>query len=354
MCYFCEVNIHEKYIKRCIELAKNGLGKTYPNPMVGSVVVLNDKIIGEGWHQKAGASHAEVNAIHAVKDRRLLKKATIYVSLEPCAHYGKTPPCAHLIVESGIKSVVIGTVDTHSKVCGKGISYLKENHCNVQVGFLEDECKLLNKHFFSYHNKKRPFIVLKWAETADGFIDKVRNENDKKEPHWISNQYSQQKVHQMRTQIQAILVGTHTALNDNPKLNVRTWKGNNPTRVVLDRNLVIPAHYHLLDDTVKTIVLTEKGDPSTYKNTIFEQIDFSKNVPQQMCTVLYKHQIQSLLVEGGKQTLQSFIDDGLWDEAFVFVGNILFKEGLNAPVLKKAPYKSQKIVGDVLKRYCNN
>jgi len=349
------VNIHEKYIKRCIELAKNGLGETYPNPMVGSVIVLNDVIIGEGWHRKAGESHAEINAINSVEDKFLLKKATIYVSLEPCSHLGKTPPCANLIVDSGIKNVVIGIIDANIKVSGRGVEYLENNDCNVIVGVLENECKELNKRFFTSHTQKRPFIILKWAETADGFIDKLRDESSENLPNWISNQYSQQRVHKMRAEEQAILVGTTTAINDNPNLNVRSWNGNNPIRVVLDRTLKIPKTYNLLDGNVQTIVLTEKlPNESLQKNILFEEINFSNNVPKQICEVLFKHEIQSVIIEGGVQTLQSFIDKNLWDEAFVFVGDILFENGLKAPQIKKTPSKYEKISTDVLKVYINN
>jgi len=355
MYYFCAVNIHEKYIKRCIQLAKNGLGATYPNPLVGSVVVVNNVIIGEGWHKKAGKPHAEVYAINAVKDKSLLKKATIYVSLEPCSHYGKTPPCANLIVENKIKNVVIGVTDFNSKVNGEGIAYLKNNGCNVLVGILEAECKQLNKRFFTFHSKKRPFIILKWAETADGFIDKLRDKTSKKSPNWISNKYAQQIVHKMRAEEQAILVGTTTALHDNPKLNVRSWAGNNPVRVVLDRTLKIPTNYNLFDGETKTIVFTNKMSvESAKKNILFQKIDFTKNVPMQICEVLYKHKIQSLIVEGGRETLQSFIDSGLWDEAHVFRSNILFKNGLKAPELKKTSNKIRKIATDTLAIYLNS
>ncbi|MHB1196908.1 MAG: bifunctional diaminohydroxyphosphoribosylaminopyrimidine deaminase/5-amino-6-(5-phosphoribosylamino)uracil reductase RibD [Lutibacter sp.] len=348
------MNIHEKYINRCIQLAKNGLGFTYPNPLVGSVIVLNDKIIGEGWHQKAGEPHAEVNAINSVKDKSLLKNATIYVNLEPCSHYGKTPPCANLIVENGIKKVVIGSVDANSKVSGNGILHLQNNGCDVIVGVLEQECLNLNKRFFTFHNKKRPFIILKWAETQDGFIDILRDVTFEKSPNWISNAYSQQLVHKMRAEEQAILVGTNTALNDNPKLNARNWFGLDPIRIVLDRSLKIPFHYNLYDGSVKTIVFTEKlPNKSVNENTHFEQIDFSKNLVEQICAILYHHEIQSIIIEGGAQTLQTFIDENLWDEAFVFVGNTKFKNGLKAPELKKTLSEIREISDDDLKIYVN-
>lgn len=338
-----------------MELAKNGLGFTYPNPLVGSVIVLNDKIIGEGWHQKAGEPHAEVNAINSVKDKSLLKDATIYVNLEPCSHYGKTPPCANLIVEKDIKKVVIGSVDSNSKVGGKGILHLQNNGCSVIVGVLEQECLNLNKRFFTFHNKKRPFIVLKWAETQNGFIDKLRDSTSESSPNWISNIYSQQFVHKMRAEEQSVLVGTNTALNDNPKLNTRNWFGLNPVRIVLDKTLKIPSHYNFYDGSLKTIVITEKiPAKSLNDNTCFEQIDFNEKLPKQICDVLYEHEIQSVIIEGGAQTLQTFIDDNLWDEAYVFVGNTKFENGIKAPELKKAPNELRKISDDTLNIYVNN
>ncbi len=349
------MNIHEKYINRCIELAKNGLGTTYPNPMVGSVIVLNHKIIGEGWHIKAGDPHAEVNAINSVKDKSLMKKATIYVNLEPCSHFGKTPPCANLIVESGIRNVVIGVIDTNSEVSGSGVAHLKENGCNVLVGVLEMACLKLNKRFFTFHNKKRPFIILKWAETEDGFIDKLRNENSANSPNWISNQYSQQLVHKMRAEEQAILVGTYTALNDNPRLTIRSWMGENPIRVVLDSALKIPGNRYLYDGTVETIILTEKFPDNDFnKKVVFEKLVVDKSIPKQTCEVLYKHEIQSVIIEGGRRTLQGFIEENLWDEAYVFVGDKFFKNGLIAPELKKVPSHIRKISNDTLNFYMND
>lgn len=348
------MNLQEKYIKRCIELAKNGLGTTYPNPMVGSVIVLNDVVIGEGWHKKAGEPHAEVNAINSVEDQSLLKHATIYVSLEPCSHFGKTPPCANLIVEKGIRNVVIGIVDANSKVSGAGVSYLRDNGCNVVVGVLEDECFKLNKRFFTYHSKQRPFLFLKWAETKDGFIDKIRNKTDINSPNWISNKYSQQFVHKMRATEHAILVGTNTVLNDNPSLNVRTWFGENPIRIIIDRTSKIPSDYKILDGSIKTIVFSEvKHVSDSYGNVIFERLNFGKNVSQQICNILYKYEIQSVLIEGGAQTIQSFIDADLWDEAYVFVGDVTFNDGLKAPKLKKTPFEISKISNDILNIYKN-
>jgi diaminohydroxyphosphoribosylaminopyrimidine deaminase/5-amino-6-(5-phosphoribosylamino)uracil reductase len=346
------VNIHEKYIKRCIELAKNGLGATYPNPLVGSVIVHRDSIIGEGWHQKAGGPHAEVNAVNSVKDESLLKKSTIYVSLEPCSHYGKTPPCSDLIIAKGIKKVVIGTVDPFAEVAGRGIKKLMEAGCEVQVGVLEQECQDLNKRFFTFHQKKRPYIILKWAQTADGFIaPKIQ---EKREPVWITNQYSKQLVHKWRSEEQAILVGTNTAIADNPKLNTRLWKGENPVRVVIDKDLKIPQESALFDGTIKTIVLTENEKKSDNNNLAFEKLDFQQDLPNQICEVLYRHNLQSVIIEGGAKTLQTFIDNNLWDEARVFTGISEFHKGIKAPEFSGKMFSETALERDTLKFYKND
>ena len=315
--------------------------------MVGSVIVHNDRIIGEGWHYQAGKPHAEVNAINSVEDKSLLKEATIYVSLEPCSHFGKTP-CANLIIQHQIPNVVIGCVDSFSEVSGKGIEKLKNNGCNVTIGVLEDECIELNKRFFTFHNKKRPHIILKWAESNDGFIAP----NNNSEITWITNTYSRQLVHKLRTEEQAILVGTNTAITDNPKLDARTWKGNNPIRIVLDRTLKIPTSNHLFDGSIKTIVITEIDEHNS-ENLFFETINFSKNIPLQICEVLYKHQLQSVIIEGGSKTLQSFIDANLWDETHVFKGISTFKNGIEAPKFKRDIIDSTTIKEDAFTLYKN-
>ena len=346
------MNIHEKYIKRCIELAKNGLGATYPNPLVGSVIVHNDSIIGEGWHQKAGGPHAEVNAVNSVKDESLLKKSTIYVSLEPCSHFGKTPPCSDLIIAKGIKKVVIGAVDPFAEVAGRGIKKLMEAGCEVQVGVLEQECQDLNKRFFTFHQKKRPYIILKWAQTADGFIaPKIQ---EKREPVWITNQYSKQLVHKWRSEEQAILVGTNTAIADNPKLNTRLWKGENPVRAVIDKKLKIPEESALFDGTIKTIVLTENEKKSDNNNLAFEKLDFQQDLPNQICEVLYRHNLQSVIIEGGAKTLQTFIDNNLWDEARVFTGISEFHKGVKAPEFSGKMFSKTTLERDTLKFYKND
>ena len=340
------MNNHEHYIARCIELAKNGFGTTYPNPMVGSVIVYNGQIIGEGWHKKAGEPHAEVNAIRSVKDRSLLDKATIYVSLEPCSHFGKTPPCCDLIIENKIPNVVIGTVDSNIKVAGNGIKRLREAGANVIVGVLEDECYELNQRFFTFHEKKRPFIILKWAQTKDGFIAPLEKKEQK--PVWITNSYSRQLVHKWRTEEQAILVGTQTVIDDNPQLNARDWDGNNPIRIVIDQNNRIPITSYVFDNQTKTILFSNNKTLVSSENCIFEVIEFQQNIAQQIIDKLYEHQIQSLIVEGGAQTLQTFIEANLWDEARIFTGNIEFENGIKAPIFNQIPYKKEEIATDEL------
>ncbi|WP_163394565.1 bifunctional diaminohydroxyphosphoribosylaminopyrimidine deaminase/5-amino-6-(5-phosphoribosylamino)uracil reductase RibD [Flavobacterium limi] len=342
------MNIHEKYIKRCIELAQNGFGTTYPNPMVGSVIVYENKIIGEGWHKKAGQPHAEVNAIRSVKDKSLLKNATIYVSLEPCSHFGKTPPCSDLIIEHKIPNVVIGTVDPNEKVAGKGIKKIIESGSNVIVGVLENECYELNKRFFTFHNKKRPYIILKWAESQDGFLAPEKEINQERKPVWITSQYSRQLVHKWRSEEQAILVGTQTVIDDNPKLNVRDWSANNPVRVVLDQNNRISKDSFVFDDSVKTILFTKSEISFPTENTTFEVIDFKQNIIPQILAVLFENQIQSIIIEGGLQTLQSFIDENIWDEARIFTGKSSFQKGTKAPVLSKKNITKTYIQNDEL------
>ena len=336
-----------------MQIAKNGIGTTRPNPSVGAVIVYQNKIIGEGFTSPHGENHAEVNAINAVENKSLLKEATIFVTLEPCSHFGKTPPCADLIVKHQLKQVVIGCLDSNSLVAGKGVSHLENAGINVIVGVLETECRMHHKRFFSVQENKRPYIILKWAETKDGFLAPIAKNEIK--PIFISNTYSQQLVHKLRSAEHAILVGTKTVLADNPKLNIRSWSGENPIRVVLDNTLRIPKNSNILDGSVKTIVITAAKDKNivSSKNLIFEEIDFSKNIAKQVCEVLSKYQIQSLIVEGGTQTLQTFIDEKLWDEALVFVGNTSFVKGVKSPIITKE-FKEEFIENDILKRYTND
>lgn len=349
------MNFDEKYLLRCLELAKNGLGNVAPNPMVGCVIVFDGKIIGEGYHQEYGKAHAEVNAIHSVKDKSLLKRSTLYVNLEPCAHFGKTPPCANLIVEHHIPRVVIGCVDSFSEVSGKGIEKLKNAGIDVSVGVLEKESLELNKRFFTFHNKKRPYIILKWAETKDGFIDveritEIAGQTNNEVDNWITSPLSKQLVHKWRSEESAIMVGTNTALNDNPQLNVREWKGKNPTRVVVDLHDRLPQNLYVFDKSVPTLVfsLTKQEQEN---NLTFVKINDSKNLIQEVLNELYKRNIQSIIIEGGATLLQSFIDQNLWDEARVFVGNNYFKKGLNAPVLNGNLVAKQIIDSDDLMFY---
>jgi diaminohydroxyphosphoribosylaminopyrimidine deaminase/5-amino-6-(5-phosphoribosylamino)uracil reductase len=292
MSYFCEVNIHQKYIKRCIQLAKNGLGTTYPNPMVGSVIVYNDQIIGEGWHRKSGEPHAEVNAINSVKDKSLLAKATIYVSLEPCSHFGKTPPCCDLIIKHKIPNVVIGTIDPNSKVAGTGIQRLIESGANVTFGILEKECHKLNKRFFAFHQKKRPYIILKWAETSDGFIAPFIPNS--KTSFAISNDYSRQLVHKYRTKEQAILVGTTTVLNDNPSLDSRDWFGQHPTRIIIDKTNKIPDEFNVKNKKNPTIIFTEEENCLHSINVTYERTQFDTHLISNILTNLFEKNIQSV------------------------------------------------------------
>jgi len=334
------VKTHDTYIKRCIELAKNGLGTTYPNPLVGSVIVYNNEIIGEGWHRKSGEPHAEVNAINSVKDKSLLSKSTIYVSLEPCSHFGKTPPCCDLIITNKIPNIVIGTIDPFAKVAGTGIKKLIEAGKNVTVGILEDECNELNKRFFTFHNKKRPYVILKWAESQDGFIAPLTKE--KKEPVWITNEFSRQLVHKWRSEEQAILVGTNTVIEDNPSLTTRDWSGNHPIRIVLDQNNRISKESHIFDNQVKSITLTK------------ENIIFNNNIALEITDFLFNEGIQSVIIEGGRQTLQTFIDANIWDEARVFRGEIYFKSGTKAPTISKTNSNKEKILNDELLTFFNH
>ncbi|MCF2582420.1 bifunctional diaminohydroxyphosphoribosylaminopyrimidine deaminase/5-amino-6-(5-phosphoribosylamino)uracil reductase RibD [Bacteroides caecigallinarum] len=321
----------EKYIRRCIELASNGLCNAAPNPMVGAVIVHNGKIIGEGYHARCGEGHAEVNAIRSVKDESLLKESTIYVSLEPCSHYGKTPPCADLIISKGIPRVVVGCIDPFSQVSGRGIKKLGDAGIDVTVGVLEDECKNLIRRFVTFNTQKRPYITLKWAESADEFIDINRKNGS---PVVLSTPITSMYVHKQRAEHKAILVGRKTALLDNPSLTTRNWYGANPLRLVIDRTLSLPSNLKLFDHTTPTLVFTEK-EKAVEENLEYITLDFSKDILPQILTVLYERKIQSLLVEGGTTLLQSFIDTELWDEIFVEHSAKVLGEGVKSPVIHK-------------------
>lgn len=331
---------HEYYIKRCLQIAKNGLGTTRPNPMVGCVIVHDDHIIGEGFTSSYGNSHAEVNAINAVKDKSLLRKAILYVTLEPCSHHGKTPPCSDLILKHKIPNIVIGCQDDNPEVAGKGISRLKEAGCDVSVGVLDKECRSHHKRFFTYHNKRRPYIILKWAESKDEFMAPKTRLDQK--PVWISNVYSRQLVHKWRCEEQAILVGTHTVSQDNPSLTVRDWTGENPIRIVIDKDLILLKDLNVFNSEAETVTLSNNN------------IDFNKPIANQICSLLYNRKINSIIVEGGAKTLQTFIDEDLWDEARIFNGPMLLKDGVKSPQWHGRQISEQHIGTDILKIIVND
>lgn len=332
----------EQYMLRALELAKLGSGSVSPNPLVGCVIVHQDTIIGEGWHQVYGQAHAEVNAINAVADKSLLKESTVYVTLEPCSHFGKTPPCAHLLIEKNVKRVVICNVDSNPLVSGKGIDKLHVAGIDVMKGVLEEQGRALNKRFFTLMEKKRPYIILKWAQTADGFI--ARENYDSK---WISDEYSRQLVHKWRAEEDAILVGSSTALHDNPTLNVRGWTGRDPVRVVIDKSLKLPANLNLFKGPQRTICYNLKEE-KTQDNVHYAKIgeeQFIQELIKDLCT----RKIQSIIVEGGAKTLQAFIDANLWDEARVFCAPVSFEKGIAAPHIKGKKTAEIKLKADTLK-----
>jgi diaminohydroxyphosphoribosylaminopyrimidine deaminase/5-amino-6-(5-phosphoribosylamino)uracil reductase len=334
----------KKYMNRCFELAIKGIGNVAPNPMVGAVIVHNGEIIGEGYHEEYGEAHAEVNAIKSVNDKTVLSEATIYVSLEPCAHFGKTPPCADLLVKHNFKKVVISCGDTFSEVAGKGIERLKNAGIEVEVGILEKEGRELNKRFFTFHEKKRPYVVLKWAQTSDGFIDKLRIENQP-EINWITGSETKKRVHKWRSQEVAIVVGKNTVLNDNPSLTVREVDGKNPIRIVIDPQASLDTSYSVFNDDAPTIIFNLIKNLSSGTNNHIQLPDLKCKT---ILTALYNLSIQSLIIEGGAVTLQNFIDFNLWDEARIFTGPIDFHSGLKAPTLKGNLISTEIIGKDTL------
>jgi diaminohydroxyphosphoribosylaminopyrimidine deaminase/5-amino-6-(5-phosphoribosylamino)uracil reductase len=343
-----ERNDDNKFMRRCLDLASGAIGLTYPNPMVGSMIVHDGKIIGEGYHLKAGLPHAEVNAINSVKDKSQLKSSTLYVNLEPCSHYGKTPPCADLIIRMSIPEVVIGSVDSSEKVHGKGIEKLRNAGCNVITGVLEKESRWLNRRFFTFNEKQRPYIILKWAESSDGFIDIVRKEDAVLHPNWISGKPERVLVHKWRAEEQAILVGGGTMRADNPKLNVRDWKGSDPLRLVLSSS------GNLKNDFTggETVVFTrnkEYGLSGAKISLLTEE----KPSCFQIATYLYQRGIQSLFIEGGAEVLNHFITNNLWDEARVFKGNFPFNEGVPSPLLKGRVISENSFSSSNLRVYLN-
>ncbi len=324
------------FMERCLELAKKGLGNTYPNPLVGSVIAHEGKIISEGWHKNAGSNHAEREAISKVKDPSQLFNSTLYVNLEPCDHFGKTPPCSDLILEMKIPRVIIGCLDENKKVLGKGLKKLQDAGCEVEIGILESKCRKLNRRFFSFHSKKRPYVILKWAESIDGFI--APEETQKK--FWLTNPFSKQRVHHWRSQEQAIMIGVQTALKDNPKLNTRLWKGKNPLAVVIDP-------HQKLFNTERDFEL-HKGKFLTIKNQEQSKVHLPLKA-REILDQLYDNNIQSVIIEGGRKTLQYFIDEGLWDEARIFVTKEELGSGLKGPLINwDKAHTTSSIKGDKL------
>ncbi len=347
-----QLSIDEKYMQRCLQLAQIAEGNTYPNPMVGSVIVHKGKIIGEGYHRKAGEPHAEVNAVHSVKDKSLLKQSTLYVNLEPCAHYGKTPPCSKLIIDHGIPEVIIGCIDSFSEVAGKGVEMMQKAGVRVKTGVLEKESLELNRRFFTCHNKKRPYIILKWAQSQDSFIDIDRDADNFGQPTWITNEWARRAVHQQRSTEQAILVGTNTALKDNPSLTVRDWAGNQPLRCVIDRYGRLPEDLKLFDGKSNTLVYNTKRS-SKSQGVEYVQVK-GEGIISDILDDLWKRTIQSVIIEGGSSTLKMFIEAGLWDEAHKYVGEVLFASGVEAPELSGRLIEKKNFGTSRLYVYRNN
>ena len=336
------VKNHEYYLEKCLNLACKGFPNNRPNPMVGSVIVYNDKIIGEGYHEEYGSNHAEVNAINSVIDKSLLTKSTIYVNLEPCSHFGKTPPCSDLIIKHKIPKVVVGCIDTFSKVSGKGIQKMRNAGIEVVTGVLNKESRGLNKRFFTFHEKKRPYIILKWAESKDGFIAPL----DQKKPFWMTSKESKKLVHKWRSEEDSILIGRITAEKDNPSLTVREINGKNPIRIVIDRNLKLPKYLNLFNSESDTIIFNEKLS-NKLTNINYIKINF-KNLINNILTVLYERNIQSLIIEGGTETLQSFIDKKLWDEARIFYTDTELSKGVSSPNIEGEISSSKEVDVDLL------
>lgn len=332
-------------MQRCLELAIKGLGNVAPNPMVGCVIVYEGEIIAEGYHEQIGESHAEPNAIKQVSDE-LLKKCTLYVSLEPCNHFGKTPPCADLIVSKGIPKVIVGCLDPNPLVAGKGIKKLHDAGIEVEYGVLDKECKELNKRFFTYQEKKRPYIILKWAQTQDGFVSRLPVPQNK-EDNWITTIESKQLVHQWRAEEQAILVGFKTALVDNPLLTTRLVAGKNPIRIVIDKKLELPNDLSVFNNDAKTIVFNGMKD-GVNGHVHYIQVHLN-NMVEEILHQCYLQNISSIIVEGGTHTINQFIEQNMWDEARVFVNpNLNFGTGVPAPQVDIHSIKSENIGSDLL------
>lgn len=343
---------HELYMQRCLDLAKNGIGNVAPNPMVGAVIVYQNKIIGEGFHQEFGKSHAEVNAINSVKDKSLLEKSTLYVSLEPCCHFGKTDPCTDLIIKSKIKKVVIGSIDPNPNVNEKGIKILRNAGIDIKIKVLEKESIFLNRRFYTFNIKKRPYIILKWAQSTDNFIDVNRNSILQK-PYYFLDNFGKFLVHKMRAEETAILIGKNTVILDNPELSCRNYFGKNPTRIIIDNNLELKESFNIFNNSVSTIIFNSKKD-KIKDNISFIKINFNDNILYQILNKLFLLKILSIIIEGGSITLSQFIENNLWDEAYVFINNSLLKNGVSAPQINKKEYNIKKINNYLLKTFYNN
>jgi diaminohydroxyphosphoribosylaminopyrimidine deaminase/5-amino-6-(5-phosphoribosylamino)uracil reductase len=341
----------EYFMRRCLQIAALGLGNTAPNPMVGAVLVYNNRIIGEGYHRQYGQAHAEVNCLNSVKpgDTEFISKSTMYVSLEPCSHYGKTPPCADLLIKNGVKKVVVGCLDVNEEVAGRGIKKMQQGGVEVQSGILESECRELNKRFFTFHKNKRPYIILKWAQSLDGFIGSGTDERI-----FLSNPYTNRLVHKWRSEEASILVGTNTALQDDPVLTTRLWTGNNPKRILLDRKLSVPDTHRIYNDEAYTIIFNDQKNEER-NNLIYIKI-VDPNSLEFILHSLWGIKIQSVLVEGGAKTLQSFIDKGFWDEARVITNTELqIRKGITSPLfLEGKLIKQENYFTDIVSYYSRN
>ena len=364
------MEVSELYMARCLELAGRGKGNVSPNPMVGAVIVCDGRIIGEGYHRRHGEAHAEVNAIASVKDEPLLRKSTLYVNLEPCSHYGKTPPCAELIIRKGIPRVVVACSDPYPEVSGRGIRMLREAGVEVVTGVMENEATDLNRYFMTAHKKHRPYIILKWAQSQDRFIDRIRKDVSEK-PAVLSTSITRMMVHKLRSEVQAIMVGTNTAVLDNPSLTVRYWKGESPTRVLIDRDLRVSGDCHLFDGTRQTFVFTRRSPESIHKNffdkinTEYIGVNDSVSFLTNIMKCLYERNIHSLLVEGGAQLHRSLMEENLWDEIIVETSPVYLRSGVGsaglravegARLLEKCVVPAFAIKGEkpsVIERYAN-
>lgn len=339
-------------MRRCFELARKGIGFTRTNPLVGSVIVYKDHIIGEGYHHEFGGPHAEVNAIRSVKDPSLLPHSTLYCSLEPCAHHGKTPPCSMLIHQKGIRRVVISNTDPFPSVNGQGIRQMEEAGIKVETACLEEEGYQLNRRFFHFHQMKRPYVIMKWAQTQDGFMDVVREPGDPVVTNWITGKESRTLVHKWRSEEASIMVGTNTVITDNPRLNVRRWTGDQPVRITIDRKGRISPDANILDGTQDTIVFT--GVPGKYSGrTRSVLVDPSYDIEDLMQELFDQHLI-SVFVEGGASLIASFLKSGIWDEARVFTGKMAFSQGVRAPVIQKDPVEKLMFKETLLEVFMNH